>query len=95
MEAIEIIRKSIAIHEDWAAYFEKHPEMEKLEKHKKLGDAAWHRARIKDYNQAIADIQQLQDEDKQIKAELLYIQQKTVTLFEAKDRAKRVLEFCG
>ncbi len=60
MKAIEIIRESIVTHTEWAEYFEKNHAMENDPEYKKLGNALFHRKCIKRYNEAIAEIEQLQ-----------------------------------
>lgn len=60
MNAIDIIRKSIKTHEDWAIYFETSPLEAELPEHKNIGPSTFHRGVIKEYEEAIAEIEQLQ-----------------------------------
>ena len=62
MTAIEIIEKSKQTHEDWLAYFKKNPNSLLLEEYKNIGDIDHHKKCIKQYKQAIAEIEQLQAE---------------------------------
>ncbi len=71
MTVIEIIEKSKEIHQDWLAYFKKHPEAQSLKEHKNIGDIEYHKTCIREYDQAIADIRQIQAENKELRGSLL------------------------
>lgn len=58
MKAIEILREAIKVQEEWAVYFEAPPSEAKLPVHKKnLGPASFHREVMKEYAQAIFEIE--------------------------------------
>lgn len=68
MRAIEIIEKSKQTHQDWLDYFEKNPNPQKMvKKYKYVGNIRHHRKCIKEYNKVIANIEQLQSENKRLK----------------------------
>ncbi len=62
MKAIEIIKESRQTHKEWQAYFEKYPDAENWPEHKKLGGAEFNKKCVKDYTQAITEIERLQAE---------------------------------
>ena len=59
-KAIEVLRESIRTHEDWRNYFERNPEKQTLSEYKNLGGFDEQKERIKEYQQSILEIQQLQ-----------------------------------
>ena len=66
MKAIEIIKESKKMHEDWLAYFLKHPDEEKIEEYKHLGDRFFHEKCISNYEKVIKKIEQLEAQNKQL-----------------------------
>lgn len=64
MRAIEIIKKARETHENWLAYLEKHLDSQSLKEFEHVGGVNHHRKYIKEYNEVIADIEQLQDENR-------------------------------
>jgi hypothetical protein len=58
-KAIRIIQASRQTHVNWAEYFEKYPEAEQIDVHKNIGDAKFHRECIANYDEAIAEIEQM------------------------------------
>jgi hypothetical protein len=59
VRAIEILECSLKTHNEWFAYFEKHPEAQSLEEYKHIGDLDFHKGCIEDYSTAISEIKQL------------------------------------
>jgi len=68
MSAIDIIKKSMATHTDWAEFFEAYPEAEELPDYKKLGGAKFHRETEKEYQQAIEELADLKAEVTRLEA---------------------------
>lgn len=63
---IEIIKKARQTHVEWAEYFEMTPAAESLPEHVHVGNAKHHRDYIREYDEVIAGIEQLQEENKAI-----------------------------
>ena len=62
MRAIEIIKNSKITHEEWRDYFRKNPGVQLKEEYKHLGDAEFQAKCVRDYEEAIKEIEQLQAE---------------------------------
>lgn len=59
LKCITIIKESLETHITWAEFFEKKPELEHHPQYVKLGDGKFHRECIKNYSEAIVEIELL------------------------------------
>ena len=64
IRAIEIIKEIKQTHQEWMDYFEKNPDLQSLKEYKHVGDINHHRKCIEEYNVVIAEIEQLQEENR-------------------------------
>lgn len=67
MKAIDIIKGSRKIHIGWVDYYRANPGAELLKENQNVGDIKWHKRCIKGYDEAIADIMELQAKYKRLK----------------------------
>lgn len=63
MDVIKMLKEAQKTHIDWAEFLEKYPAAEFYQQYKHIGNAELHRKYIKEYDEVIAFIKQLQSEN--------------------------------